>query len=120
MLATPGIKTINYIDCEDIKLMKHNTDREECIGAIKFLLNSSKEYNFFYSYNNSSAKNVCTTINELVGQIKAEQQANERTKSNLVGDSTVADEILKFKELLDVGAITQEEFDAKKKQLLNL
>lgn len=120
VLATPGIKTINYIDCEDIKLMKHNTDREECIGAIKFLLNSSKEYNFFYSYNNSSAKNVCTTINELVGQIKAEQQASERTKSNLVGDSTVADEILKFKELLDVGAITQEEFDAKKKQLLNL
>ncbi|EQE00563.1 short C-terminal domain protein [Clostridioides difficile CD9] len=33
-------------------------------------------------------------------------------------DST--DEILKFKKLLDEGAITQEEFDAKKKELLNL
>lgn len=31
-----------------------------------------------------------------------------------------ADEIKKFKELLDTGAITQEEFDAKKKQLLGL
>lgn len=31
-----------------------------------------------------------------------------------------ADEIKKFKELLDCGAITQEEFDAKKKQLLGL
>lgn len=31
-----------------------------------------------------------------------------------------ADEIKKFKELLDSGAITQEEFDAKKKQLLGL
>lgn len=31
-----------------------------------------------------------------------------------------ADEIKKFKELLDMGAITQEEFDAKKKQLLSL
>lgn len=31
-----------------------------------------------------------------------------------------ADEILKYKQLLDVGAITQEEFDAKKKQLLGL
>lgn len=31
-----------------------------------------------------------------------------------------ADEIKKFKELLDMGAITQEEFDAKKKQLLGL
>jgi len=31
-----------------------------------------------------------------------------------------ADEIKKYKELLDMGAITQEEFEAKKKQLLNL
>lgn len=31
-----------------------------------------------------------------------------------------ADEIMKFKQLLDAGAITQEEFDAKKKQLLGL
>ena len=31
-----------------------------------------------------------------------------------------ADELKKYKELLDMGAITQEEFDAKKKQLLGL
>ena len=31
-----------------------------------------------------------------------------------------ADELRKFKELLDSGVITQEEFDAKKKQLLGL
>ena len=31
-----------------------------------------------------------------------------------------SDEIMKFKELLDKGVITQEEFDAKKKQLLGL
>lgn len=31
-----------------------------------------------------------------------------------------ADELLKFKQLLDMGAITQEEFDVKKKQLLGL
>ena len=30
-----------------------------------------------------------------------------------------ADELKKFKDLLDAGAITQDEFDAKKKQLLN-
>lgn len=32
---------------------------------------------------------------------------------------SVADEIRKFKELLDMGAITQEEFDAQKKRLLS-
>ena len=31
-----------------------------------------------------------------------------------------ADELAKFKDLLDKGIITQEEFDAKKKQLLGL
>lgn len=31
-----------------------------------------------------------------------------------------ADEIMKYKQLLDAGAITQEEFESKKKQLLNL
>lgn len=34
--------------------------------------------------------------------------------------ASAADEIKKFKELLDMGAITQEEFDQKKKQLLGL
>lgn len=33
---------------------------------------------------------------------------------------SAADEIRKYKELLDMGAISQTEFDAKKKQLLNL
>lgn len=33
---------------------------------------------------------------------------------------SAADELKKFKELLDIGVITQEEFDAKKKQLLGL
>lgn len=34
--------------------------------------------------------------------------------------NTSADEIMKYKQLLDAGAITQEEYDAKKKQLLGL
>lgn len=34
--------------------------------------------------------------------------------------ASAADEIIKFKQLLDAGVITQEEFDAKKKQLLGL
>ena len=47
-------------------------------------------------------------------RIKQEQNA---AANNSV---SAADELKKFKELLDMGAITQEEFDAKKKQLLGL
>ena len=46
-------------------------------------------------------------------------------QENLTAEPTAkhfdsADEIMKFKKLLDAGAITQEEYDAKKKQLLNI
>ena len=39
-------------------------------------------------------------------------------KSQKSSKASVADEIIKFKKLLDEGAITQEEFDNKKKELL--
>ena len=40
--------------------------------------------------------------------------------ADVVNHFNSADELKKFKELLDMGAINQEEFDAKKKQLLGL
>lgn len=44
----------------------------------------------------------------------------EKPNKNMTATISAADEIKKFKELLDCGIITQEEFDAKKKQLLGL
>lgn len=44
----------------------------------------------------------------------------EKCKNEEFASVFPSDEILKYKNLLDVGAITQEEYDAKKKQLLNL
>ena len=46
-------------------------------------------------------------------------QANS-TPISAIPTTSAADELKKFKELLDMGIITQEEFDAKKKQLLGL
>ena len=45
---------------------------------------------------------------------------NEVIPQATSGGVSSADELKKFKELLDMGVITQEEFDAKKKQLLGL
>lgn len=56
-------------------------------------------------------------IRELLCQLLIERQ--EKLHSDIPAKSN-ADELKKFKELLDGGIITQEEFDAKKKQLLNL
>lgn len=45
--------------------------------------------------------------------------AGNPTVSAAPAAATKADELKKYKELLDTGAITQEEFEAKKKELLN-
>lgn len=44
----------------------------------------------------------------------------ESKKVPVQSSSSSTDEIMKYKNLLDMGAITQEEFDQKKKQLLGL
>lgn len=56
-------------------------------------------------------------IRELLCQLLIDRQ--EKQQSVTLAAST-PDELKKYKELLDGGIITQEEFDAKKKQLLNL
>lgn len=44
----------------------------------------------------------------------------EEDNAQVINGSSNADELMKYKQLLDSGAITQDEYDAKKKQLLNL
>lgn len=47
------------------------------------------------------------------------QFENSRKNMPQVNNISIADELKKFKELLDLGVITQEEFDAQKKHLLS-
>ena len=54
-----------------------------------------------------------------ISEEEFEKMKNENNSANQPVVSA-ADEIKKFKELLDIGAITQEEFDKKKKELLCL
>jgi len=59
-------------------------------------------------------------LDEMYGDINnALDNSKSRNKQGAFAVSS-ADELKKFKELLDMGVISQEEFDAKKKQLLGL
>ena len=49
-----------------------------------------------------------------------EEEIHQAANGNSNSSVSAADEIKKYKELLDSGIISQEEFDAKKKQLLGL
>ena len=61
-------------------------------------------------------------IHDALSDIIIERQKNKPTAENttVVQNSDEADKLKKYKDLLDSGVITQEEFDAKKKQLLGL
>lgn len=72
--------------------------------VIKEIKTKSKEYE--YAYNQAQQ---CLSKLQLI--------CNERDAGGL-STISVADELLKFKQLLDMGVITQEEFDNKKHELL--
>ena len=62
-------------------------------------------------------------FNELSNLVKNYQISQGNTNSHEqtpVGGTSNADELKKYKELLDCGVISQEEFEAKKKQILGL
>lgn len=69
---------------------------------------------FSYKNANEYAQEVFNTLYKAFNDFKENDEVND---NNVISS---ADEILKFKKLLDDGIITQEEFEAKKKQLLGL
>lgn len=63
-------------------------------------------------------RNLKTVAEEIVSEL--EYISSFKEEISKTATFSVADEILKFKKLLDAEIITKEEFEAKKKQLLNL
>ena len=119
-----GEKTIYYVDCIGVQFKKSDFQ----IGYIQLetasALMNNKSSNFFnensFTFDTSVQTNekmeeVANYIKKRVDEIKSSKNAPA-----VVSQVSAADEIKKFKELLDMGVITQEEFDAKKKQLLGL
>ena len=101
------VKMISFDFINDI------TTKGGWLGS-KLIIDSPSEYAAF----GIGQDNVNAIRNSVLEAIE-----NYRAKKNAPAASpavSAADELKKFKELLDMGIITQEEFDAKKKQLLGL
>lgn len=125
--ATDGEKTIYYSDVIGVQFKPSGFT----IGYLQLETASSagnnKTSNFFnensFTYDPQTIENE--KMEKVVAYIRERVEACKEAKNNPViaapaAAVSVADEIKKFKDLLDMGAITQEEFDAKKKQLLGL
>lgn len=70
---------------------------------------SSSSLSFFTNRVNKEISNYNKPNTSTISPIK-----------QVINTSSCADELIKFKQLLDAGALTQEEFDIKKKELLKL
>ena len=75
---------------------------------------------FSYATANEYVKNLYLDVKKVFDEYKAKESENAVGDTTVIQQVSAADEIKKFKGLLDEGIITQEEFDAKKKELLGL
>lgn len=98
--------------CTNLKIKITLNDINNPAIYVDFINTSTKKSSFIYKTEFDLAQKCLSTLQLIVN---GNQEAIKETP---IGSD--ADEILKFKNLLDQGIITQEEFEAKKKQLLGL
>ena len=103
--------------CNSMKLRVSLKNAHTDVLYINFIATETKTSSFIYKTAQDSAQK-CITALETINNIN---QSNHVEYANgEVHNNSAADEIMKFKKLLDQGILTQEEFDAKKKELLGL
>ena len=122
--ATDGEKTIYYSDCVGVQFKQSKLT----IGYLQLETASSsgnnKKSNFFdensFTFDTTVISNE--RMEEVANYIKNRMDAVKNGTTTPVPSSinnvSVADELLKFKQLLDMGVITQEEFERQKDKLL--
>lgn len=111
--STGSKKTKQVCEKLNIKITLKNMNNP--IQYIHLINSPTKKDSMIYKSIYSTAQECLASLQVMCDSV----QANAPVESNVSGLSQ-ADELLKFKQLLDSGVITQEEFDAKKKQLLGL
>lgn len=101
--------------CTSLKIKITVNDLVNPVVYINLITTETKKSSFIYQTSYQTAQEILSTLDLLTSESDKEKSVSAEN-----AQISVADEIKKFKELLDMGAITQEEFDAKKKDLLGL
>lgn len=97
--------------CNSLRLKIVVKDRDNPVVFIDFINTSTKKNSFNYKMIYDESLKCMGYLKNIVDNFKKDITQNI--------DLSAADEILKFKELMDKGIITEEEFNKKKKQLLD-
>ena len=112
-------KKKNIATCTKLQIRITINDSQNPIELITLLDAETKKNTTVYKNCFDIAQNIISNLEFMCNDVKIEN--NKKLDTNHVSvNISVPDEILKYKKLLDEGIITQDEFEAKKKQLLNL
>lgn len=98
--------------CNSMKIKITLKDSIRPVEYINLISSSTKKNGIVYKTCYNIAQEIISCFKIICDEKQRRQIENQPTSS--------ADEIMKFKNLLDAGVITQEEYEAKKKQLLGL
>ena len=110
--VTGGKKTKGICTSLQIKITFRNSPQQT--EYIRFITTDTKKTSFLY-------KSAYENAQEILSALQLAVDAVNTTFANSAATTTSdADELLKFKKLLDAGIISEEEFDSKKRQLLGL
>lgn len=96
--------------CSSLRLKITINDINNPVVYIDFIESKTKKSSNYYKLISQQAQE-CLSVFQLICE---KQKDNSTNNSSL----SLADELLKFKELLDVGAITKEEYEKKKEEIL--
>jgi len=122
-LAMRGAKGKKRIMFQSISAIDFKKAMFKEAGYIQFsVMGSERSGGMLSAAGDENSILINEGLNELAQEIVdyIESKRNQNAAPQVVQQLSTADELKKFKELLDSGIITQEEFDAKKKQLLGL
>lgn len=116
-MGMKGDKTLYYADITSVQFKKPGL----LSGYIQFSLPGGKEdtgglSSAFQDENTITLSGNAAEAEKVVNYIN--QRLREVKTNKVQATFSSADELRKFKELLDMGIISQQEFDAKKKQII--
>lgn len=116
-MGMKGDKTLYYADITSVQFKKPGL----LSGYIQFSLPGGKEdtgglSSAFQDENTITLSGNAAEAEKVVNYIN--QRLREVKTNKVQATFSPADELRKFKELLDMGIISQQEFDAKKRQLI--
>ena len=100
--------------CNKLSIEIYFDDLYEPVFMLNYINKPTKSDSRVYKDSIEKIKEIYAILNYVVMQNKKKQDNSEKNKNYSV------DEIRKYKQLLDEGIITEEEFQAKKKQILEI